>query len=316
MRALAFLAALWCAAACHAQYPAKPPKLYVGFVPGGGVDQTARITVAGLAPLWNQQIIVENKTGAGGTIAAEATARSAPDGYTLVLCNIGSHGIGPSLYKKLGYDPIADVTHIGLIGVTPNVLAVHPSVPAHTVAEFIAYAKANPGKLSYGSSGVGTSTHLGVELFKSLTGVQIVHVPYKGGAASSADLVAGQVQLVITNLPEQVGYIKAGRTRALGVSTTSRSPALPDVPPIADTVPGYDVTVWYGLCGPGGMPRALVQQINADLQKAVSSPETSKRLADAGIQPAPGTAEQFAAFARDEVAKWAKVVKQAGVTAD
>jgi tripartite-type tricarboxylate transporter receptor subunit TctC len=244
------------------------------------------------------------------------TAKSAPDGYTLVLCNIGSHGIGPSLYKKIGYDPIADVTHIGLIGVTPNVLAVHPSVPANTVAEFIAYAKANPGKLSYGSSGVGTSTHLGVELFKTLTGVNIVHVPYKGGAASSADLAGGQIQLVITNLPEQVAYIKSGRTRALGVSTTKRSPAFPDVPSISDTVPGYDVTVWYGLCGPGGMPRPLVQQINADLQKAVSSPETTKRLNDAGIELAPGSADQFSAFVKGEVVKWAKVIKEAGISAD
>jgi len=316
MRTFAFLAAVSFSTACFAQYPTKPPRLLVGFVPGGGVDQTARITVAGLAPIWNQQIVVENKTGAGGTIAAEVTAKSAPDGYTLVLCNIGSHGIGPSLYKKLGYDPIADVTHIGLIGVTPNVMAVHPSVPAHTVAEFIAYAKANPGKLSYGSSGVGTSTHLGVELFKSLTGVNIVHVPYKGGAASSADLAGGQVQLVITNLPEQVAYIKSGRTRALGVSTTTRSPAFPDVPSISDTVPGYDVTVWYGLCGPGGMPRDLVRQMNADLMKAVTSPETTKRLNDAGIQTQPGSADQFSAFVKGEVVKWAKVIKEAGVTAD
>jgi len=316
MRRLALIAAVSFSAAALAQYPTKPPKLYVGFVPGGGVDQTARITVAGLTPIWNQQVIVENKTGAGGTIAAEATARSAPDGYTLVLCNVGSHGIGPALYKKLGYDGLSDVTPIGLIGLTPNVLAVHPSVPATTVAEFIAYAKANTGKLSYGSSGVGTSTHLGVELFKSLTGVQIVHVPYKGGAASSADLAGGQVQLVITNLPEQVAYIRSGRTRALGVSTLKRSPQFPEVPSISDTVAGYDVTVWYGLCGPGNMPRALVAKINADLVKAVSSPETSKRLADVGIEPAPGTPEQFSTFVRAELAKWAKVVRDAGVTAD
>ena len=320
MRALAFLAAasfsVAFSSAAFAQYPTKPPKLYVGFVPGGGVDQTARITTASLSAIWNQQIIVENKTGAGGTIAAEATAKSAPDGYTMVLCNIGSHGIGPMLYKKVGYDPVADVTPIGLIGLTPNVLAVHPSVPASTVAEFIAYARANPGKLSYGSSGVGTSTHLGVELFKSMTGIQMVHVPYKGGAASSADLAGGQVQLVITNLPEQVAYIKSGRTRALGVSTLKRSPAFPDVPSISETVPGYDVTVWYGLCGPGNMPRPLVAKINADLAKAVSSPETAKRLADVGIEAASGTPEQFSTFVRGELAKWAKVIKDAGVTAD
>jgi len=310
------LSLLFAAEAAAQAYPAKPPRLLVGFVPGGGVDQTARITTAKLSEAWGP-ITVENKVGAGGTIAADAVAKSAPDGYTFVLCNIGSHGVGPALYKKIPYDAIRDVTYIGLIGTTPNVLAVHPSVPANTVAEFIAYARANPGKLSYGSSGVGTSTHLGVELFKSMTGINIVHVPYKGGAASSADLVAGQVQLVITNLPEQVAYIKSGRTRALGVSTLKRSPQFPDVPTIAEAgVPGYEVTVWYGLCGPGGMARSLVERINADLNRAVSAPETVKRLSDAGIEAAPGTSEFFTEFARVENAKWAKVVKDAGVTAD
>ncbi len=311
------LSMLFAAEAAAQAYPAKPPRLLVGFVPGGGVDQTARITTAKLTEIWGQPITVENKPGAGGTIAGDSVAKAAPDGYTFVLCNIGSHGVSPALYKKIPYDAIRDVTYIGLIGTTPNVMAVHPSVPANTVAEFIAYARANPGKISYGSSGVGTSTHLGVELFKSMTGLNIVHVPYKGGAASSADLVAGQIQLVITNLPEQVAYIKAGRTRALGVSTAKRSPQFPDVPTIAEAgVPGYEVTVWYGLCGPGGMAPALVERINADLQKAVSSPETVKRLFDSGIEAAPGTSESFTAFARSEVAKWAKVVKDAGVTAD
>jgi len=317
MRVLALLALSVVAATAAAQsFPAKPPKLYVGFVPGGGVDQTARITTAKLSEVWGQPITVENKTGAGGTIAAAATAKSAPDGYTLVLCNVGSHGVGPALYKNPGYDALKDVTYIGMIGITPNMMAVHPSVPASTVAEFIAYAKANPGKLSYGSSGVGTSTHLGVELFKSMTGVDIVHVPYKGGAASSADLAAGQIQLVITNLPEQVAYVRSGRSRALGVSTAKRSPQFPDVPTISETVPGYEVTVWYGLCGPGAMPRALVERINADLVKTVTSPETTTRLSAVGIEPTPGTPEQFTDFVRADLAKWARVVKDAGIPAE
>jgi tripartite-type tricarboxylate transporter receptor subunit TctC len=309
-----FPAAVFLAANAAAQtFPAKPPKLYVGFVPGGGVDQTARMVTAKLSEIWGAPITVENRPGAGGTIAAEATAKAPPDGYTTVLCNIGSHGIGPSLYR-LSYDAIKGVTFIGLIGTTPNVMAVHPSVPANSVAEFIAYAKANPGKISYGTSGVGTSTHLGVVLFQSMAGIDIVHVPYKGGAASSADLVAGQVQLVITNLPEQVGYIRSGRTRALGVSTAKRSPQFPEVPTIAEAaLPGYEVTVWYGLCGPGGMPAALVEKMNADLQKAVSSPETVKRLSDAGIEPAPGSSAQFTEFARAEIAKWARVIKDGNI---
>jgi tripartite-type tricarboxylate transporter receptor subunit TctC len=316
---LAALVALSLAVAAPAAaqpFPAKPPKIYVGFVPGGGVDQTTRITTAKLAEIWGTPITVENKVGAGGTIAAEAAAKAAPDGYTLVLCNVGSHAIGPTLYRRVGYDPVKDVTYIGMIGVTPNVMAVHPSVPATTVAEFIAYAKANPGKLSYGSSGVGTSTHLGVELFKSMAGVDIVHVPYKGGAASSADLAAGQVQLVITNMPEQVAYITTGRTRALGVSTAKRSPRFPDLPTIAETLPGYEVTVWYGFCGPGGMPASLVAKINADLNQAVASPETTQRLTGAGIEPTPGTPAEFRAFAHAEIAKWARVVKDVGISAD
>jgi len=316
MRVVA-LVALAAAFAAHAQtFPSKPPKLYVGFPPGGGVDQTARITTAKLAEIWGTAITVENKPGAGGTLAAEATAKAAPDGYTLIVCNIASHGIGPSLYKKLAYDPLKDVTYIGRIGITTNVMAVHPSVPASTVAEFIAYAKANPGKLSYGSSGVGTSPHLGVELFKSMAGIDIVHVPYKGGAASSADLAAGQIQLVITNMPEQVAYITSGRTRALGVSTAKRSARFPDLPTIGETLPGYEVTVWYGICGPGGMPAALVTKMNADLNQALASPETMQRLSGAGIEPAPGTSAEFRAFAHREIAKWAKVVKDVGISAD
>jgi tripartite-type tricarboxylate transporter receptor subunit TctC len=319
MQVLALLALSFALAGSAAAqgYPSKPPRLLVGFVPGGGIDQTARITAAKLSELWGQPITVENRTGAGGTLAADAAAKAPADGYTLVLCNIGSHSIGPSLYRKLPYDALKDVTYIGLIGTTPNVMVVHPSVPATTVAEFIAYAKANPGKVSYGSSGVGTSTHLGVELFKTMTGIQLVHVPYKGGAQSSADLIGGQIQLLITNLPEQVNYIKAGRTRALGVSTAKRSPRFPDLPTIAEAgVPGYEVTVWYGLCAPAGLPRALLDKINADVVRAVSSPDTTKRLADVGIEAAPSTPEQFAAFARAEVAKWAKVVKDSGATAD
>jgi len=298
-------------------FPAKPLRLFVGFSPGGGVDITGRIVAAKLSELWGQAITVENRLGAGGTLAADAVAKAPADGYTFVVCNAASHGIAPSLYKKLPYDPIRDFTPISLLGITSNVMVVHPSVPATTVAEFIAYAKANPGRISFGSSGVGTSPHLSVELLKSMTGINLVHVPYKGGAQSSTDLLGGQIQLLITNLPEQIGYIKAGKTRALGVSTIKRSPQLPDLPTISEAgVPGFDVTVWYGLCAPAGLPRALVDKVNADVAKAVLSPDTQRRLFDQGVEAARNSPEEFAAFIRAEVTKWAKVVRDSGATAD
>jgi len=319
MRVLALLAlSLVLVGPAAAQpFPAKPLRLFVGFSPGGGVDITGRIVAAKLSELWGQAMTVENRLGAGGTLAADAVAKAPGDGYTFVVCNAASHGIAPSLYKKLPYDPIRDFTPISLLGITSNVMVVHPSVPATTVAEFIAYAKANPGRISFGSSGVGTSPHLSVELLKSMTGINLVHVPYKGGAQSSTDLLGGQIQLLITNLPEQIGYIKAGKTRALGVSTTKRSPQLPDLPTISEAgVPGFDVTVWYGLCAPAGLPRALVDKVNADVAKAVLSPDTQRRLFDQGVEAARNSPGEFAAFIRAEVTKWAKVVRDSGATAD
>jgi len=319
MRVLALLAlSLVLVGPAAAQpFPAKPLRLFVGFSPGGGVDITGRIVAAKLSEFWGQAMTVENRLGAGGTLAADAVAKAPADGYTFVVCNAASHGIAPSLYKKLPYDPIRDFTPISLLGITSNVMVVHPSVPATTVAEFIAYAKANPGRISFGSSGVGTSPHLSVELLKSMTGINLVHVPYKGGAQSSTDLLGGQIQLLITNLPEQIGYIKAGKTRALGVSTIKRSPQLPDLPTISEAgVPGFDVTVWYGLCAPAGLPRALVDKVNADVAKAVLSPDTQRRLFDQGVEAARNSPEEFAAFIRAEVTKWAKVVRDSGATAD
>jgi tripartite-type tricarboxylate transporter receptor subunit TctC len=319
MRVLALLAlSLVLVGPAAAQpFPAKPLRLFVGFSPGGGVDITGRIVAAKLSELWGQAITVENRLGAGGTLAADAVAKAPADGYTFVVCNAASHGIAPSLYKKLPYDPIRDFTPISLLGITANVMVVHPSVPATTVAEFIAYARANPGKISFGSSGIGTSPHMSVELLKSMTGINLVHIPYKGGAQSSTDLLSGQIQLLITNLPEQIGYIKAGKTRALGVSTTKRSPQFPDLPTISEAgVPGFDVTVWYGLCAPAGLPRALVDKVNADVVKALLSLDTRQRLFDQSVEASSNSPEEFAAFIRAEVTKWAKVVRDSGATAD
>lgn len=298
-------------------YPTKSPRLLVGFLAGGGVDITARITASKLSEIWGQTVAVENRPGAGGTIAGAMAAKAPPDGYTFIVCNAGSHGIAASAYKNLPYDPVKDVTAISMIGTTPNVMVVHPSVPATTVKQFIALAKANPGKIVYGSSGVGTTTHLGVELLKITAGINLVHVPYKGGAASGTDLVGGQIQLLITNMPEQLGYIRTKRVRALGVSSATRATQLPDVPTIAEAgVPGYEVTVWYGFCGPANLPRDLLQKVNADAVKAFSHPDTKKLLNEQGIETAPNTPEQFAAFIQAEVSKWAKVVKASGVSLD
>jgi tripartite-type tricarboxylate transporter receptor subunit TctC len=298
-------------------YPTKSPRLLVGFLAGGGVDITGRILANKLTEFWGQAVTVDNRPGAGGTIAATIAAKSAADGYTFIVCNAASHGIAPSVYKNLPYDPTKDSTAISLIGSTPNVMVIHPSLPATNVKAFIALAKANPGKVSYGSSGVGTTTHLGVELFKTMAGVNILHVPYKGGAQSGTDLVAGQVQLLITNLPEQVGYIKAGRVRALAVSTPKRSSLMPELPTIAEAgLPGYEVMVWYGVCGPAGIPRDLVQRVNADVVKAISNADTKRLYAEQGVDVAPNTPEQFAAFIQSEVSKWAKVVKASGISLD
>ena len=298
-------------------YPTKPPRLLVGFLAGGGVDITARITASKLSEIWGQTVAVDNRPGAGGTIAGAMAAKAAPDGYTFIVCNVGSHGVAASAYKKLPYDPVKDVTAISLIGTTPNVMVIHPSVPATTVKQFIALAKTNPGQIVYGSSGVGTTTHLGVELLKIMAGINLVHIPYKGGAASGTDLVGGQIQLLITNMPEQLGYIRTKRVRALGVSSATRATQLPDIPTIAEAgVPGYEVTVWYGFCGPANLPRDLLQKVNADAVKALSHPDTKKLLTEQGIEAAPNTPEQFAAFIQDEVSKWAKIVKASGVSLD
>lgn len=298
-------------------YPTKSPRLLVGFLAGGGVDITARITASKLSEIWGQTVAVDNRPGAGGTIAGAMAAKAAPDGYTFIVCNVGSHGVAASAYKKLPYDPVKDVTAISLIGTTPNVMVIHPSVPATTVKQFIALAKTNPGQIVYGSSGVGTTTHLGVELLKIMAGINLVHIPYKGGAASGTDLVGGQIQLLITNMPEQLGYIRTKRVRALGVSSATRATQLPDIPTIAEAgVPGYEVTVWYGFCGPANLPRDLLQKVNADAVKALSHPDTKKLLTEQGIEAAPNTPEQFAAFIQDEVSKWAKIVKASGVSLD
>jgi tripartite-type tricarboxylate transporter receptor subunit TctC len=307
---------LGCAASCAlAQtYPNKPVRLIVGFAPGGNVDIPARIVATKLGEIWGISVLVDNRPGAGGNIGADIVAKAPADGYTLLICNAASHGINPAFYKKIPFDAIKDFAPISQIGSTANILLVHPSVPVASVGEFIAYARANPGKISMASAGVGTSQHLAMELFKSMAGIDVVHVPYKGGAPALADLLGGQVQAMFAAVPTAQASIKAGKVRALGVTSLKRSPQLPQLPTIAETgVPGFDVTSWYGLCAPAGLPQPIVAKLNADLAKALNAPDIQQRLAEQGIDVTPTTPEQLAEFIKSEVAKWAKVVKQAGI---
>jgi tripartite-type tricarboxylate transporter receptor subunit TctC len=295
-------------------YPAKPVRLFAGYAPGGGVDTGARLVANAMADLWGSSVIVENRPGAAGGIATEIVAKAAADGYTLLLCTVASHAITPARNKNLPYDHIRDFTPISMVGTTPNLLVVHPSLPVKTVGELIARAKANPGKLNYGTSGVGASPHLSVELLMLMTGIQMVHVPYKGAAPALADAIGGQIQVMIGNMAGgPLGAAKSGKVHPLGVTSAKRSPQLPDVPSIGESVPGYDVVSWYGICAPGGLPGALLTKLNADLVKVLQTPDLQRRLADQGIDAVSSTPSEFVAYIRSETAKWAKVVRDANI---
>ena len=304
----------------HSQtYPAKPVRIMVGYSPGGGVDTTARIVAAALSELWGSSVIVENRPGAAGNIATEYTAKAAPDGYTLVLCNIGSHGVTPARFRKrLTYDPVADFAFPAMIGGVPNVFMVHPSMPAKTLKQYIAYARAHPGKVNFGSSGVGASPHMSIELLKTITGIDIVHVPYKGAAAALADVMSGHMESSVGNLAGgPLAAIRAGKVRALGVTSATRNAQLPEVPTFAEAgVPGYEVTGWYGLCTQARVPQPVIAKINADLNKLLTAGQLRKRLEDQGVEVTPTTPEAFAAHVRAEIAKWTKVVQDARLEAD
>ncbi|MBI2292682.1 MAG: tripartite tricarboxylate transporter substrate binding protein [Betaproteobacteria bacterium] len=300
-------------------YPSKPVRIMVGYVPGGGVDTTARIVAAALTELWGAQVLVENRPGAAGNIATEATAVAPPDGYTLVLCNIGTHGVTPARFgKRLTYDPVGDFAFAAKIGGVPNIFMVHPSMPMKTLKQYIAYAKANPGKLNFGSSGVGASPHMSIELLMTVTGINIVHVPYKGAAAALTDAISGQIESSVGNLAGgPLAAVKSGRVRGLAVTSARRSSQLPDVPTFQEQgVPGYDVTGWYGLCTQSKVPQPIITKINADMNKLLASgTPLRKRLEDQAIDVSPATPEEFAAHVKAEIAKWTKVVQDAKLEA-
>lgn len=316
--AFAMLSMLGAGTAQAQAYPARPVRIMVGYVPGGGVDTTARLVAAALSGLWGSNVLVENRPGAAGNIATEYTARAAPDGYTLVLCNIGSHSITPARFRKrLTYDLIADFAFPAMIGGVPNVLMVHPSMPMRSLREFVAYAKAHPGKLNFGSSGVGGSPHLSIELFKMISGIDIVHVPYKGAAAALADVMSGHMESSVGNLAGgPLAAIRAKRVRPLGVTSAQRNAQVPEVPTFAEQgVPGYDVTGWYGLCTQSKVAQPILAKINADLNKLLAGP-LKQRLEDQGITVTPTTQQGFAAHVKSEIAKWTKVVQQAKLEAE
>jgi len=295
-------------------FPSRPVRFISPFPPGGAVDIITRITATGLQEALGQPVVVENRSGAGGTVGADAAARAPADGYTLFSGGIATHGIAPALYSKLGYDAVRDFSPLSMIGTTPNVLIVNPSMQARSVGEFIALAKAAQRKLDYGSPGIGTSPQLSMELFKLMSGIELVHIPYKGNAPAIADLLGGQLPVMFDNLPGAMGHIKAGRVRVLGVSSVVRHPSLPDVPTIAESgLPGFEVVVWYAVFAAGTPPPQVLERLTVAANRAVSSPEVQKKLSDAGVDPGASSPDDLATRVRSEMAKWTKVVKDAGL---
>jgi tripartite-type tricarboxylate transporter receptor subunit TctC len=307
-------AALCAATPSFAQsFPEKPIRFVVGFTPGGPSDILARALGQKLGERWSQQVVIENRPGAGGNVAAEAVAKSAPDGYTWLLGNNSILATNQSLYRSLGYDPVKDFAPVSLVAVQPNILVVNPQVPARSVAELITLAKKNPGKLNYASSGSGAAAHLAGELFKTMTGVDMMHVPYKGAQPALTDVIAGQVQLMFATSASVIPFIQAGRLRALAVTTARRSASVPDLPTVAEAgVPGFEAITWHGVVVPAATPAPLVERLNRDIVSALAQPDLRERLAALGAEVRAGTPREFADYIASEIPKWSKVVRESG----
>ena len=302
----------------HAQtYPARPIRIVVPFPPGGFSDVYARIIAARMAETFGQSVVVDNRPGAGGNIASDQVAKSAPDGYTLAMGTIGTHAINATLFPKLPYDPVKDFSAVAFVVDADGLLVAHTSVEATTVAELIALAKAKPGVLNYASAGPGTTSHLAAEVFKQRTGTQVTHIPYKGNVPALLDVVSGNAQISFATMATVLPHVKAGRLKALGVLGAQRSSALPNVPTIAESgVPGFDVGNWTGMFAPAGTPSAAVAKLNAEVQRIMKLPEIQGRLGEEGMRFAPTTPKQFTEFVQAEVKRWGEVVKRVGVTAE
>jgi tripartite-type tricarboxylate transporter receptor subunit TctC len=311
-----FTGALAVAAQAGAQYPVKPVRLLVPFPPGGGTDTMARVLAPKLGEGLGQQVVIDNRGGAGATIGTEMAAKAPPDGYTVLLATI-TNAVGMSLYPNLKYDLVRDFAPVMRVGTTPHVIVVHPSVPARTVKELVALAKARPAAIAYSSSGSGTVSHLAGELFAHLTDTRMLHVPYKGGGPSATALLSGEVALAFATLPSVISNIKAGRMRAIALTTAQRSASLPSLPTVEETgISGYDVGSWYALAVPAGTPKEIISRLHTEGSKALASTDVKERLAASGFDVLTSTPEQYGEFVRSEVEKWAKVVKASGARAD
>lgn len=294
-------------------YPQRPIRMIVAYPPGGGTDQVGRIMADRLALNLGQNVVIDNRGGATGNIGTELAARANPDGHTLLMGNVAPNAINVSLFRKIGFDPVKDFAPISLVAVTPNILVVHPSVPVKTVKELIALARARPGTLNFPSAGLGSSSHLAGEMLKSMAGVDMVHVPYKGGGPALIALISGQVQIMFATMPAAMPHVKSGKVRPVAVTTAKRSSAMPELPAIAEAgVAGYEAATWYGLLAPAGTPRAVVGRLHGEVVKILGG-ETRERLGALGFEPVGTTPGEFAAYIKSEIVKWAKVITDANI---
>ena len=298
-------------------YPAKPIRFVVPYPAGGPLDTVARLLGQKVSESTKQPVIVDNKPGAGGNIGADAVAKAPPDGYTILMGAVATHAINPTLYASMPYDSVRDFAPVTQVASTPNVLVVHPAVPASTVREFIAYAKSNPGKLNFGSGSTGSAGHLAGELFKSMAGVDMTHVAYKGAAPAMNDLIGGQIQLMFDNLASSLAQVRGGKIRALAVTTAQRSALAPELPTIAESgLPGFDISTWFGVFVPAGTPREVVDRLHAEFAKALAAPDIREKMLNLGAEPVASRPEEFAAYIRAEADKYARVIKASGARAD
>ncbi len=307
--------AMACAGAAAQSYPAKAVRIVVGYPPGGPTDVLARIVAQKLTESWGQQVLVDNRPGASGMIGAEVTVRAAPDGYTLLMVPV-TYAVTPSLYPKMSYDAVKDLAPVAQVAAAPFILVVHPTLPVKTVKDLIALARSRPAQLNYASASTGGMPHLAGELFNTMTGVKMVHIPYKGAAPATTDLLAGQVQLMFNKMLSAMPQVKNGRLRAIAVTSTKRSAAVPELPAIAETVPGYEASGWYAALAPAATPRELITRLNNDMNRVMKMPDVMQRLAGDGVEAVGTTPEQFGAYLRAEITKWGKVVKASGAKAD